>query len=138
MISSAEVGRRMVGYQMPAITLDEFFNGNNEEESIAPNQWGFGRPPLAEIESRLRAINACDDVAWVRIETHPDTEMEEENGIVAAESAIICTSAFAEDIEARVGNMEQDGVCELPAKLKEICDIPAVPDGYRIVFVLWD
>ena len=25
---------------LPLLTLDEFFDGNPEEDSIAPNQWG--------------------------------------------------------------------------------------------------
>ena len=28
--------------RFPLLTLDEFFNGNTEEDSIAPNQWEFG------------------------------------------------------------------------------------------------
>lgn len=34
---------------LPLLMLDEFFNGNTEEDSIAPNQWEFGRPTLSEI-----------------------------------------------------------------------------------------
>lgn len=35
--------------RFPLLTLDEFFKGNTEEDSIAPNQWEDGRPSLAEI-----------------------------------------------------------------------------------------
>ncbi len=28
--------------RFPLLTLDEFFNGNTEEDSIAPNQWNLG------------------------------------------------------------------------------------------------
>lgn len=35
--------------RLPLLTLDEFFSGNTEEDSIAPNQWEEGRPPIAEI-----------------------------------------------------------------------------------------
>ena len=27
------------GGRLPLLTLDEFFSGNTEEDSIAPNQW---------------------------------------------------------------------------------------------------
>ena len=27
--------------RLPLLTLDDFFNGNTAEDSIAPNQWGF-------------------------------------------------------------------------------------------------
>lgn len=39
--------------RFPLLTLDEFFKGNTEEDSIAPNQWEEGRPSLAEIWDML-------------------------------------------------------------------------------------
>ena len=42
--------------RFPLLTLDEFFNGNTEEDSIAPNQWEFGRPTLSEIRSEERRV----------------------------------------------------------------------------------
>lgn len=35
--------------RLPLLTLDEFFEGNTEEDSIAPNDCDFGRPSIAEI-----------------------------------------------------------------------------------------
>jgi hypothetical protein len=56
-ISAAEVtARTSDDGAMPLLTLDEFFDGNAEEGSIAPNQWGGGRPPLAVLADRLRAV----------------------------------------------------------------------------------
>ena len=46
----------------PLLTLDEFFNGNLEEDSIAPNQWGYGRPPLAELWGALRRVAGMPEV----------------------------------------------------------------------------
>ncbi|MFF9645525.1 hypothetical protein [Kitasatospora aureofaciens] len=75
---------------MPLITLNEFFDGNDNEGSIAPNQWGYGRPALAELAERLRVIEQREDVAWVRVQLHPETmEMEE----LAGEAVAICTTA---------------------------------------------
>jgi len=37
------------GERFPLLTLDEFFAGNTQEDSIAPNQWEFGRPSLGEL-----------------------------------------------------------------------------------------
>lgn len=31
------------GDKFPLLTLDEFFDGNSEEDSIAPNQWENGQ-----------------------------------------------------------------------------------------------
>ena len=42
--------------RLPLLTLDDFFNGNTAEDSIAPNQWGFGRPTLSEIWNMLQKI----------------------------------------------------------------------------------
>lgn len=42
--------------RLPLLTLDEFFEGNTVEDSIAPNEWGFGRPSLAEITRILTAL----------------------------------------------------------------------------------
>ena len=51
--------------RLPLLTLDDFFNGNTAEDSIAPNQWGFGRPTLSEMWNMLqrkqwgRRISSC-------------------------------------------------------------------------------
>ena len=37
------------GDKFPLLTLDEFFDGNSEEDSIAPNQWENCRPTLDEM-----------------------------------------------------------------------------------------
>ena len=44
------------GQRLPLLTLDEFFEGNQEEDSIAPNQCDFGRPSLAEIWDMMKRI----------------------------------------------------------------------------------
>ena len=49
--------------RFPLLTLDEFFEGNTAEDSIAPNQWGFGRPSLAEIWERMQKIKAMPNTA---------------------------------------------------------------------------
>ncbi|MGF7123723.1 hypothetical protein AB4Z09_09895 [Rhodococcus sp. TAF43] len=73
MITTEEIERRTDGDRLPLLTLSEFFDGNTQEDSLAPNQWGYGRSPLAEIATRLRVLEASSDIAWVRVELHPDT-----------------------------------------------------------------
>ena len=53
--------------RFPLLTLYEFFNGNTEEDSIAPNQWEFGRPTLSEIWDMLQKIELMPNIAWVRV-----------------------------------------------------------------------
>lgn len=40
----------------PVVTLDDYFSDNTDEECIAPNQVGYGRPPLADFYARFKAI----------------------------------------------------------------------------------
>ena len=63
----------------PMLTLDEFFSGNSEEDAIAPNQWGEGRPSLGEMWEMLRKVELMPNVAWVRVALHDDTEIIEKN-----------------------------------------------------------
>lgn len=66
--------------RLPLLTLDEFFEGNTEEDSIAPNDCDFGRPSIAEIWELMRELEKRPDVAWIRIELHNDTEITEYDG----------------------------------------------------------
>ena len=65
---------------LPLLTLDEFFEGNTAEDSIAPNDWGYGRPSISEIWDLMRNLEKNPDIAWIRIEFHNDTEIVESNG----------------------------------------------------------
>ena len=81
--------------RLPLLTLNEFFEGNTAEDSIAPNECGFGRPSIAEIWELMRNLEKRPDIAWIRIELHDDTEIAEYDGkevlVLAGESPIICT-----------------------------------------------
>ena len=61
--------------RLPLLTLNEFFEGNTAEDSIAPNECGFGRPSIAEIWELMRNLEKRPDIAWIRIELHDDTEI---------------------------------------------------------------
>ncbi|MFF2270875.1 hypothetical protein ACFVTX_01275 [Agromyces sp. NPDC058136] len=141
MITTAEIARRTEGDRLPLLTLDEFFDDNTAEDSLAPNQWGYGRPPLAEILRRLREAEQTPDVAWVRVGLHWDTEVDEEDGDVCAESILIATTAPASELEARLEteSLQSDGIIESDAaSLEDYCGIPAVSGHERIVFLVWD
>jgi len=79
----------------PLLTLDEFFNGNLEEDSIAPNQWGYGRPPLAEMWGVLQRLEGMPGVAWVGVALHCDTAITKERGTevlhLAGDTIVVCT-----------------------------------------------
>ncbi len=89
--------------RLPLLTLEEFFSGNLEEDSIAPNRWGYGRPSLAEMWGMLRGVELRENVAWVRVSLHDDTEMADAGGAavlrLVGESIVICTDLDADVLE---------------------------------------
>ena len=56
----------------PVVELDDFFTGNNQEDCIAPNQVGEGRPSLAELYASLKSIRDRSDVQTVLVGIHDD------------------------------------------------------------------
>ena len=125
------------------LTLDEFFSENSEEDSIAPNQWGYGRPPLAEIWEILRKIELISNVEWVRVTLHYDTEIIEDNGTeilnLAGESIMVCTDMEADEMEEIV-NCEwlcSDGIIKSNPALY-YSRIPPIPQNYNCFEIVWD
>lgn len=133
------------GERLPFLTLDEFFNGNMEEDSIAPNQWGYGRPSLAEIWEVLHKIESMPNMAWVRVVLHNDTEIEERDGKeilnLLGESIALCTTAQPAEIE-KLANCEwlcSDGVFAIKdSELNFFSHIPPIPDGFQCLEIVWD
>jgi len=137
------IEKRRDGERLPLLTLEEFFSNNTEEESIAPNQWEFGRPTLSEIWEHLRKVEKRDDVAWVRVTLHSDTEIGVRNGEIvcelAGDSIAICTTAKPSEIE-QTANCERlcsDGVIK-SFKSKWYTELPAIPKGYKVLTLWWD
>lgn len=63
--------------RFPPLILYEFFEENTQEDSIVPNQCGYGRPPLTEMWDMLRKPESMPSIAWVRVSLHDDTEIAE-------------------------------------------------------------
>ena len=132
--------------RFPLLTLDEFFSENKVEDSIAPNQCGFGRPSLAEIWDMFKKVEAVPNVAWVRVALHDDTDIVEHNGKNVLElwgdSIVVCTSLRKRDLEKLV-NCEW--LCSGGAEEINIFDLdnlfscrPIVPEGFRCFEIVWD
>ncbi|WP_433673710.1 hypothetical protein [Microbacterium gorillae] len=141
MITTAEIAARITGDRLPLLTLGEFFDGNVAEDSLAPNRWGFGRPTLAEIAERLRAVEARDDVAWIRVGLHEDTELDEAIGDVIAESILLATTLPAAVLEEilDIAWLHSDGIVESDeSSMEDYTDIPPVIGHHRVVFLVWD
>ena len=131
--------------RFPLLTLDEFFNGNTEEDSIAPNQWEFGRPTLSEIWDMLQKIELMPNIAWVRVALHDDTEIVENNGaeelVLAGDSIVICTTILPTELEKLV-NCEwlcSDGVITIKASELNIYScVPPIPENFNCLEIVWD
>lgn len=142
MITHDEVKVRSAaaGGAYPLLTLDEFFDGSEQEDSLAPNQWGFGRPPLAEIARRLRELERDDVVAWVRVQLHEET-FDDSAGDVLAEGVAVCTTLEERVVDERLDaeELQCDGAFEgLVYDVEDFSDLPVVPDGYRVLSIVWD
>ncbi|MFI9787862.1 hypothetical protein ACIHEI_30785 [Kitasatospora sp. NPDC051984] len=118
---------------LPLLSLAEFFAGNTVEDSLAPNQWGYGRPPLAELAAGLARIADRPEVAWVRVQLHPETlDLAE----LLAEAVAVCTSADAASCESWAAGWESSGVVN--GLVDEYLDVPPVPVGMAIRSIVWD
>jgi len=125
--------------KLPLLTLNEFFDGNQQEDSIAPNQWDDNRPTLAQMRERFREIEKRPDVAWVRVQLHDDTAADEYSCEILGDSIVICTTADAGDLEdaADTEGLGSDGVIKVYS-LDEYNDVPAIPKGYCVWAIVWD
>lgn len=131
--------------RFPLLTLDEFFNGNTEEDSIAPNQWEDGRPSLAEIWGILRKIELMPNIAWIRVALHDDTQIEDDDEkevlILAGDSIILCTNMQPSELEKIVNCkwLYSDGVIEItPSELDIYSCIPSIPENFNCFEIVWD
>ena len=96
---------------LPVVTLDEYFDGNEQEDSIAPNQWGYGRPTLREIHAHFQAIARRPDVQGVYVGLHQDWGMALEcDDWPAAENIHVISSASQADAEQWLEGLEADGL----------------------------
>ena len=132
--------------RLPLLTLDEFFEGNTAEDSIAPNECDFGRPSLAQIWDFLQKIEELPNIAWVRVSLHNDTEIAKYDGEEVLElwgdTIVVCTSVPEEELEEL---MKCQWLCSGGAEECDIADLdslfscrPPVPDGFRCFEIVWD
>jgi hypothetical protein len=120
------------------VGLDLYFEGNIEEECIAPNQWEFGRPPIAELYARFQDIAARSDVAQVVVSLHHDwDDPMYEDGFPPGESIHVVTSASQSEVESWLTGLCCDGVRKgwLHGTPR---NAPEPRGGYHVYTVVWD
>ena len=123
----------------PVVSLDEYFMGNEQEDSIAPNQWGYGRPSIRDIYTRLKAIEERSDVQGVFVGLHQDwaEALEDDELWPAAENIHIFSSAPQDIADAWVEGFESDGVGTGWPYGKHAAT-PDPIDDHQVYTVYWD
>lgn len=123
----------------PVVTLDEYFIGNTQEDSIAPNQWGDGRPSIKEIYARFKEVEARDDVQGVFVGLHQDWgESLNDDTWPAAENIHIFSSAPQEVADQWVAGLEADGIGDDGWPYGKHRATPELPAGFKVYTVYWD
>jgi hypothetical protein len=122
----------------PVVELDEYFIGNTDEESIAPNAWGDGRPTISEMYRVLSAIQARPDVSAVLVGLHFDwAEAARFRSWPAAENVHIFSSSSVAEAEAWVDTLMTDGILE-GWPYGEHPSAPKPRIGHKVLTVCWD
>ncbi len=122
----------------PVLDYVLFFDGNTDEESLAPNQWGYGRPTMAELYARFAQIAQRPDVERVLVGLHGDWDDPAfADGFPPAENVHIFTTASADEAEKWIEGMQADGVIEGWPYGKP-CNAPDPSAGYAVLSVCWD
>jgi len=122
----------------PVVDLHLYFEGNSEEESIAPNQWGDGRPSIAELYERFKWIAAQPNVDKVLVGLHFDWNDESTiDNFPPAENIHILSCASQSEVESWVTGLHADGVIQGWPYGKP-GNAPEPPQGYTVYSVCWD
>ena len=127
------------GAEYPLVGLDEFFEGNGDTGSIAPNL-SPEHPGIEKFWSILRSVRDRDDVADVLAAIHECPEPDDDADADVwpfAENVHVITSASAEEVEKWVADLKCDGVSDgWPYGEPE--KPPKIPKGHGVRTLFWD
>ena len=120
-----------------AVSLEQFFDGNDCEWSIAPN-----RPedmPLETVHKVLLELRAHPEVHDVRVELDvlefadfPDDEWPYASGVA------VVTTLLPEEVDAMTIDADTESSGGPAATADWLVDGPVVPEGHHYVGVWWD
>jgi hypothetical protein len=128
----------VVGDPPPAVDYTLYFDGNTEEQCIAPNQWGEGRPPIAEIYARLQEIAQKQSVERILVGLHDDWNQADcADTFPPAEHVHIFTTATRSEVESWLDGLCADGVLKGWPNGKPR-NAPEPGKGYRVYSICWD
>lgn len=123
----------------PVVALVQYFAENTDEECIAPNQVGYGRPSLADFYAGFRTIQEREDVEGVFVGLHDDWReaLKYPDDWPAAENIHNFTTAPADEVEEWISGLESDGAGEGWPYGKHP-SAPEPPAGYQVMTIFWD
>lgn len=124
--------------KMPLLTLDEFFKDNEIEDSIAPNNWLYGRPSISDIYNKLLEIEKLEQIDWVRVSLHEDTDIEDEEIFISGDTIVICTNLSKKELEDKVDIEYLFADAVIDADIKEYSNVPEIPKDCNIYEIVWD
>ena len=120
-----------------AVTLEQFFEGNDCEWCIAPNR--DEAMPLETVRRVLFELRERPEVHDVRVEldvlefqTYPDDEWPYASGVA------VITTLMPEEVDAMTVDAETEPSGGPAASVDWLVDAPPVPDGHHYVGVWWD
>jgi hypothetical protein len=131
------------GQVMPVVPLDDFFDGNWDEHSLAPNMVGYGRPPLQECYRILREIRDRPDVQDVLVAIHETPYADDAEDVDIwpdSDTVYIVTTCSREEVARWAAPLKPDDIgndwfCNTGKKP------PAAPDlepGSKVFALWWD
>jgi hypothetical protein len=130
------------GISIPIVELDEFFDGNTVEHSIAPNNVGYGHPGLQRFWEILRSVRERSDVDHVLVGIHecpePDDPQDADVWPIA-EYVFIYTSASPAEVENWVVELKSEEVGEWPPENEDSrTSLPPPEPEDKIQTLTWD
>jgi hypothetical protein len=126
---------------MPVVGVAEFFDGNADEYSIAPNIVGSGHPGLAEFQRVLSEIRDKPSVQDVLIAIHetPEADDPEDFDIWPdSDTVYVITSASPEELEQWAQPLKFSEVSEGWSGGVKPAAAPPPEPGMRVLKLWWD
>jgi hypothetical protein len=121
----------------PVVTLEEFFEGNTQAQSIAPNL--DGEPGLAFFYEHLKGLRSREDVVDVLVNIYDlsDIIFGTPDGWPTAENVHLLTSAPEPVIQQWAEELHSDGAVEgWPYGESPVA--PPAPEGFKWWSLTWD
>jgi len=125
------------------VTIEEFFTGNADAGSIAPNLVPgdpnpvMRHPGVDEIGERLHAIRSRAEVADVLVDVMVEWPEYPADEWPYAQGIHVITTASSETVDEWIDGLNADP-CGLQADLEGWINPPEVPAGHHVVTIWWD